>query len=215
MTKHFTYRGLNFEVSEDSREFEILVRKPNPEAPNRPKLVGEALFAKSPEQWMVAGIELNEELRRQKIGTLLYKLAASAACKAGSTIVSGTLRSPFSEGFWRKQQARGAAICAIPNERRVRNYYKRPVDDIIHEARGECLKTYGPENTPARRKCLDEKLEVIRRAPQPEHNDHFQPYWPCHQFELRKCFSPLAGLKGAKKPAKKSQRRRARARNTR
>lgn len=59
----------------------------------------------------VARIDVDESMRRQGLGTKLYERAARVACEAryGKPLASDTDRSPMSDGFWRKQAAKGRA----------------------------------------------------------------------------------------------------------
>lgn len=61
--------------------------------------------------YKVSYIEVDRSARQERLGTRLYERLVSTACKAGRTLESDSMRSPFAEAFWRKQQAKGRARC--------------------------------------------------------------------------------------------------------
>lgn len=59
----------------------------------------------------VAAIDIGEDYRRCGFGTKLYEAAAAWACKQGREFRSDDVRTASSDGFWRKQAAKGRARC--------------------------------------------------------------------------------------------------------
>lgn len=63
----------------------------------------------------VAFVSLREAgLARCGLGTRLYETALREACQRGLRLTSDRTRSDASEGFWRKQVAKGRARCVRP-----------------------------------------------------------------------------------------------------
>jgi GNAT superfamily N-acetyltransferase len=60
----------------------------------------------------VASIDIGEDYRRCGFGTKLYEAAAAWACTQGREFRSDLIRTASSDGFWRKQAAKGRAVCA-------------------------------------------------------------------------------------------------------
>jgi len=58
-------------------------------------------------------IEINEDdtPRRCGVGTRIYQKLYALACKHGAHLSSDIVRSAHSEGFWKKQVAKGRAKC--------------------------------------------------------------------------------------------------------
>lgn len=56
-------------------------------------------------------IDVERAHRKQRVGTQLYEGAVREACRRGLALASDSMRSPFAEAFWRKQQAKGRAFC--------------------------------------------------------------------------------------------------------
>ena len=61
---------------------------------------------------VVGAIEIDEDYRRCGLATRLYETAARWACANGRQLRSDEVRSAASDGFWRKQAAKGRAVCA-------------------------------------------------------------------------------------------------------
>ena len=60
----------------------------------------------------VKWVEVEEEFRKQHIGTKLYEAAAKHACtRLKVPLRSDDLRSAYSQGFWDKQMRKGRADC--------------------------------------------------------------------------------------------------------
>lgn len=69
-------------------------------------------------QWVnVEARRLDEQ--RCGIGTRLYEHALAEACGRGFRLASDTQRTRFSEGFWKKQVAKGRAEC-LPQPRKTK-----------------------------------------------------------------------------------------------
>jgi len=60
----------------------------------------------------VGVVEVEKAHRKQRVGTQLYEGAVREACRRKLTLASDTMRSPFAEAFWRKQQLKGRAFCS-------------------------------------------------------------------------------------------------------
>ena len=60
---------------------------------------------------VVGEIEVEEAARRGGVGTRLYEAAVAVGCRAGLPVASDSMRSPYAEAFWRKQQNKGRAAC--------------------------------------------------------------------------------------------------------
>ena len=76
--------------------------------------------------YYVGGIHVDSDKQGHKLGTALYEQAAKLICERGGTMNSDAHRSEFSENFWRKQQKKGRAVCAVPNTHRHPNYHSLP-----------------------------------------------------------------------------------------
>ena len=61
---------------------------------------------------VASAIEIDEDYQRCGLGTKLYEAAARWACASGRQLRSDEVRSAASDGFWRKQAAKGRAVCA-------------------------------------------------------------------------------------------------------
>ncbi len=61
--------------------------------------------------YVAGAVELDTEVRRGRLGTKLYEHALRDACDRGLRFASDSLRSHFAEAFWRKQEAKGRAVC--------------------------------------------------------------------------------------------------------
>lgn len=85
--------------------------------------------------YQVDTIEVEPAHLRSGAGTALYEVAVHHACQDGYGLVSDTLRSVFSEGFWRKQARKRRAVCHRKNEAYEDNVYTPP-DVEIPKGRG-------------------------------------------------------------------------------
>lgn len=76
------------------------------------KKVGHAILDPNRGGKVIVGeIEVDERARRSRVGTTLYEAAVKVACRAGLAVSSDSFRSRFAEAFWRKQEAKGRAVC--------------------------------------------------------------------------------------------------------
>lgn len=69
----------------------------------------------------VQRIDVEPDLRRCGVGTMLYERAAAEACERGLRLASDRERSKGAETFWRKQVRKGRARC-IDRKRRGDRY---------------------------------------------------------------------------------------------
>ena len=78
------------------------------------KFVGGAELSIFRGKAIVKVIEINADdtPRRCGVGTRVYQQLYALACKHGAALSSDIVRSDHSEGFWRKQVAKGRASCA-------------------------------------------------------------------------------------------------------
>lgn len=160
---------------------------------------GEATFVKESFGWVVGNIHVVSGSRGQKLGTEIYKVAASEACANNTTLFSGVLRSPFAEAFWRKQAGKGVAYCAQPNREKSPNFYDKPWRDLVSDVQKQCV--VGDEQQ--RKQCVKERLKPFKaRVPLPERNDDQEEYWPCRLYALQRCAARLEGV-----PTRRSKRR--------
>lgn len=115
----------------------------------------------------VAYIEVEPPYRQRRWGTKLYEEARALTCDLGKPLSSDATRSEFSEGFWRKQQAKGRARC-IPGEGQ---YWGKPRADV------EAALDDGVISASEYRRMVD-------NAPEPERSDDGDLVWPCLRYEL-------------------------------
>lgn len=60
---------------------------------------------------VVGMIEVAPGARRAGVGTRLYEAAVRVGCRIGLEVTSDSMRSSYAEAFWRKQEAKGRAVC--------------------------------------------------------------------------------------------------------
>lgn len=128
---------------------------------------------------VVGTIEVSDKHRRRGIGTALYEAAVELGCRARLPVMSDSMRSPFAEAFWRKQHAKGRAVC-----------------------RGDGGSVFWE---PSYRALPD---EVKARLPKPQVYEGAEQ-WPCTRFVISApCATrSLEGLKKRRKPPVASRKR--------
>lgn len=157
----------------------------------------------------VSSINVDPEYQKQKLGTTLYETLLQEACADGRSLYSDETRSVFSEAFWRKQQTKGRAVCAIDNSHtQASNYLTSPLWSAMERIEDECAKTLG-KNTKEFRVCSETRIEELKaKLPKPiPMGSEYIARWPCFRWKIEPgaCGSTLEGLK-------KKKRRKTRAR---
>lgn len=114
-----------------------------------------------------------KETDPEGLGTRLYERSARAACRVGRAyaITSDTIRSVFSEAFWRKQVRKGRATCK--GDGNLSHYYSYP----LVEAKNYFYDLEGRMDGPKWR-------AFYAGLPKPENDG-----WTCDYYEL-----PCRGL---------------------
>lgn len=165
--------------------------------------VGEATFRKQPEGFVVVGVDVDHTVRKQKLGTHLYRLGAIEACKQGSQLISDEKRSPFAEAFWRKQARGRRATCASKNTDRTANFYVAPVASLVYDLKQECRESEDAK------KCVRDRLTaILAKTPAPKtRREDLERYWPCRRYAMKQCEEPLEGLRKNSSRSKREIRR--------
>lgn len=150
--------------------------------------IGVAEAYRDGRNYVVGAIELDDaevQKKRTGTGTRLYEAVTRDACAMGLRLSSDTLRSHFAEAFWRKQQAKGRAVC-VPGAGEV---YVGPVAALKRKARDGAISREQYE-------ALTEKL------PRPDGAEPGKPgEWPCAHYTVpRPCAH--ATLEGVRKRRK-------------
>jgi GNAT superfamily N-acetyltransferase len=102
----------------------------------------------------VSSINVNPEYQKQKLGTTLYETLLQEACADGRSLYSDETRSVFSEAFWRKQQTKGRAVCAIDNSHtQASNYLTSPLWSAMERIEDECAKDSGDDTAELHKSC--------------------------------------------------------------
>lgn len=128
-------------------------------------------------RFRVGQVEVDPDYRSLKIGTRLYEHMLQYACRKGGILASDTLRSPFAEAFWRKQAAKGRAVCGRPDHFQG-DVYMTPLFELR-------------EKLPP-----DEFMSIIERLPAPLH-EGTRNYWPCQEYHVSCSTTSLDGLRRA------------------
>lgn len=115
----------------------------------------------------VGYVEVEPPYRKRRWGTKLYEEARSLTCELGKPLSSDTVRSEFSEAFWRKQSEKGRARC-VPGEG---EYWSEPREGIENAREDGKI-------SPA------EYRRMTENAPDPEENENGEKVWSCLRYEL-------------------------------
>jgi GNAT superfamily N-acetyltransferase len=78
---------------------------------DRGSKIGEAELQERNGALVVGMIDVHSNALRRGVGTKLYEAMLEEACSRGMPLQSDHERSPYAEAFWRKQVAKGRAIC--------------------------------------------------------------------------------------------------------
>ena len=130
------------------------------------------------------------------IGTKLYEAVAKKAGDLGCSLRSDSLRSVFSEAFWRKQQRKGRAMCGSHGRG---DYYSTPLNALKRDC--EDAKFY-PDRVkdgtfPDADTC--KRLLDPARLPKPNKGGNYGT-WPCGFWVLN--FPPPYSLGRVKRRRK-------------
>lgn len=124
-------------------------------------------------------VEISDpKLRRAKLGTKLYEKALELTCREGLRLGSSSMRSEFSEAFWRKQVRKGRARCEGGKGVGPGSYYRIP--------RAELLEL-GLQDSEVR--------EATRKLPKPKRDAQGEGFWRCPRYVIKKetCRKPELG----------------------
>lgn len=133
----------------------------------------------------ISSIEVEPEHRRNRLGTRLYERALVWGCGQPGVlaITSDTVRSPFAEAFWRKQQAKGRAKCVGTGG----DEYPDPIEELRARVREGTLS----------RAEFDRMVAPLPKA--------VRGRWPCERFVID-CASRPSSLDGVRRRKKRTKR---------
>lgn len=111
-------------------------------------VVGKAILDTARGRVVVGEIEVSEGARRSRVGTTLYEAAVQIGCKAGLEVSSDSMRSPYAEAFWRKQESKARAVCVpgrgqvydAPTRGRSTEGLPRPGEDAAGDPVWHCAR---------------------------------------------------------------------------
>lgn len=157
--------------------------EPPPSRPRPPLATMKLRHRRTEKVTTVEHIEVHGGVRGQRrgLGTRLYEEALAEACRERRQLASDDVRSPFAEAFWRKQQAKGRAVCDSSHGKGQGGYYSGPLVELIDDRDNGHIS--------------EAEYDRIRAAlPKPE-KDVDGPFWVCPRYKVRTpCRTAKGGL---------------------
>jgi hypothetical protein len=128
------------------------------------------------------------KLRRARWGTKLYERGLELACRHGMTFVSSSMRSEFSEAFWRKQVRKGRARClrSTGKNKLVGSYYRIPKMELLEHGLTEA-----------------EVRAAIKKLPKPKRDLDGEGFWGCPRYAIKSSTCGRPSLDGVRRRIRK------------